>query len=182
MATAQHLTVDEFFALPESHRRHELFDGELVVSPSPRLVHQRAVFALSQRLSAIIGDRQDVELCPVSGDLQLGPNTVVEPDLFILPSAPGPRPTKWSDVPTPILVAEFMSPSTAARDRGIKRHLYQDAGVLEYWIVDIDARLVERWRPGDVDPAILTARLAFALPNGVSGVIDLVEFFDDISR
>jgi Uma2 family endonuclease len=37
--------------------------------------------------------------------------------------------------------------------------------VPEYWIVDLDARLVERWRPEDTRPEILTERLDW-LPEG----------------
>jgi Uma2 family endonuclease len=182
MATAQQLTVEEFFALPENTRRHELFDGELIVSPMPRLVHQRAVLTLSLRLQAIIADRVDVELFNLPGDLQLGRVTVVEPDLFIIPSGPGPRPRRWADLPKPIVVAEVLSDATTGRDRGIKRVLYQGAGIAEYWIVDVDAELIERWRPGDRRPEVLSQRLEFALPNGLSGAIDLVEFFAEVLR
>jgi Uma2 family endonuclease len=33
--------------------------------------------------------------------------------------------------------------------------------VPEYWIVDLDQRHVERWKPGDTQPAILTGRLTW---------------------
>jgi Uma2 family endonuclease len=58
-----------------------------------------------------------------------------------------------------VLAVEVLSPGTAARDRGIKRTIYQRAGVGEYWIVDLDARLVELWRPDDARPEILTGVL-----------------------
>jgi Uma2 family endonuclease len=37
--------------------------------------------------------------------------------------------------------------------------------VVEYWIVDLDARLVERWRPDDIRPKILDERLEWAPPE-----------------
>ncbi|HEY0970867.1 MAG TPA: Uma2 family endonuclease [Gemmatimonadales bacterium] len=41
----------------------------------------------------------------------------------------------------------------------MKRRLYQKERVPEYWIVDLDARVVKRWRPHDERPEILTERL-----------------------
>lgn len=43
----------------------------------------------------------------------------------------------------------------------MKRGKFQRAGVPEYWVVDLDARLVERWRPGDERPEILTDSLVW---------------------
>jgi Uma2 family endonuclease len=36
-----------------------------------------------------------------------------------------------------------LSPSTAARDRVTKRHLYAQAGINYYWLIDPDARVLE---------------------------------------
>lgn len=47
-------------------------------------------------------------------------------------------------VPDPDWTVEVLSPSTARADRHRKRLIYQSEGVPEYWIVDSDARLVER--------------------------------------
>jgi len=47
----------------------------------------------------------------------------------------------------------------------------------EYWIVDADSRLVERWRPEDERPEIVTSVLRWSLPGGASGAIDLAAVF-----
>ena len=77
-----------------------------------------------------------------------------------------------------MLVVEILSRSTAARDRGVKRRIYQKAAVEQYWIVDLDARLVERWRPGEERPQILDGALRWELSGAVSGEIDLPRFFE----
>lgn len=182
MATAREMSVEEVLALPEDGLRHELLDGEHVVSPTPRLLHQRAVQRLYRRLLAIVGDRDDVEPFCVPGDLELNSRTVVEPDLFILPSKPGSPIQRWRDAPIPLLVVEVLSPITASRDRGKKRRLYLESGVEEYWIVDLDARVVERWRQRDMRPEIIDGALQFALHVGVSGSIELPDFFAEILR
>ena len=86
----------------------------------------------------------------------LGPRTLVQPDLFVIRRRPGQRIKEWSDIGAPVVAIEFLSPGTAARDRGAKRRIYQRSGVAEYWIVDLDARLVERWRPLDERPEVIT--------------------------
>jgi Uma2 family endonuclease len=65
-----------------------------------------------------------------------------------------------------MLAIEVLSPSSARHDRVRKRPLFQ-RHVPEYWIVDIDARLVERWRPGDERPEIITESLVWQPDAGV---------------
>ena len=81
----------------------------------------------------------------------------------------------------PTLAVEILSPGTAGRDRGIKRRLYQQAEVPEYWIVDLDARLVERWRPGDERPEILSETLTWQPSESASPFeLDLAGFFAEV--
>ncbi len=174
-------TLDEFFALPEDNSlRHELLDGSYVVSPEATLRHQRAAVALGRLLLPSLSSHPDLELFPIPGDIVLGPRTVVAPDLFVIPR-PASSDTHWRDVGRPVLVVEILSSSTAVRDRGVKRRIYQQAAVPEYWIVDLDARLVERWRPEDDRPEILRERLAWQ-PVGSTAPfeIDLSGYFAEV--
>ena len=79
----------------------------------------------------------------------------------MVPLVEGRRPKNWEEYGIPLLVVEVLSPSTARYDRLVKRHRYQRAGTREYWIVDPDARLVERWRPDDERPEILEETLTW---------------------
>ena len=174
-------TLDDFFALPEDNsRRHELLDGVYVVSPPPSYRHQRAVMTLYHRLLPAIAGRSDLFLFPVPGDVVLNPRSVAEPDLFLIPKPPSID-THWRDMPRPLLVVEILSRSTAARDRLVKRRLYQQGGIPEYWIVDLDARLVERWRPTDERPEILSERLSWQLTEITAPFeLDLTAFFAEV--
>jgi Uma2 family endonuclease len=104
--------------------------------------------------------------------------TLVEPNLFVVPLVHGKKLRVWEDVRQLLLVIEVLSSSTVRLDRRVKRELYQREGVPDYWIVDVDARLIERWRPGDERPEILTERIEWT-PAGVSRslVIELRDFF-----
>jgi Uma2 family endonuclease len=65
-----------------------------------------------------------------------------------------PQFSAWSEVTSLLLAVEILSPSTARYDRIVKRRRYQRAGIPEYWIVDPDSRVIERWRPNDERPEV----------------------------
>lgn len=162
-------TIEALLSLPDDGQRHELLDGDHVVTPAPRPDHERAVGELLHALQTSVRDLADFEVFGGPADIRLSPRTLVQPDLFVVRSHRDRRFRRWEDAPTPLLAVEVLSPRTAARDRGTKRRLYLESGVEEYWIVDLDARLVERWRAGDERPEIVDGALNWSLSGGASG-------------
>ena len=138
--------LDELHPTP----RYELIDGELLVSPSPEMEHQYAVGHLIVALASYLA-RQRVGVVTTSpSDVELAMDTLVQPDVYVVPfEADGRRPRQRPYTGALLLVVEVLSPSTAGCDRLKKRRRYARAGVPEYWVVDLDARLVERSRPDD---------------------------------
>lgn len=58
---------------------------------------------------------------------------------------------------------------------------YQRHGVPEYWIVDLDSCLFERWRPGDERPEILHDTIEWVPDQTNPGLtIDIEAFFGEI--
>jgi Uma2 family endonuclease len=143
-------------ALPdEPGRRYECVDGELLVSPGPQFPHQILVGSLFRALEEY-GLAHGVGAAFMApGELELDDHTLVQPDLFVLPRVDGRHPRTAAEIGHPLLFIEVLSPSTARFDRVVKRERYQRAQV-EYWIVDPDARLVERWLPDVEHPTIHT--------------------------
>ena len=148
-------TREMVLALPNDGNRYELLDGELLVTPAPQARHQDAVLALLRRLGPYVREHGIGHLSMAPADLELEGDQVAQPDVFVVPLIGGRPPRTWSEYGIPILVIEILSPSSARADRIVKRRRYQRTGVLEYWVVDLDARMVERWRPDDERPAIL---------------------------
>ena len=170
-------TIEQLLALPYDGQRHELLDGVHAVTPAPLLPHQRIILSLIRVLDPVCVGREEVELFFSPADVILTPRTLVQPDVFIVRKTPGKPLRAWSEVGVPLLAIEVLSPSTASRDRGVKRRIYQNAGVGEYWIVDMDARLIERWTLADERPEVLAETLAWTLPGGASGVLDVAALF-----
>jgi Uma2 family endonuclease len=164
--------------------RYELIDGELLVTPSPGAPHQIAVSLIWDALHSYVR-REGVGMAIVSpADIELVPENITQPDVFVVPSHIPGDPDKgvtWADIKTLVLVVEILSPSSVHNDRIVKRDFYMNAGVPEYWIVDLDARIVERWVPTSNTPQISVALLSWQ-PAGAQSplLVNLEHLFDEI--
>jgi Uma2 family endonuclease len=176
-------TAEEVRAIPdlpdgEPYTRYEVVDGVLLVSPSPRRLHQRADTELGLELGMYIRRFPGVgELLHSPSDVELDPYSLVQPDLFVAPRVNGRLGNDWRDMGRPVLAIEILSPSTARNDRGRKRRKYTSAGI-PLWLVDIDARVFEVWTPGIDMPTIVDDRVEWQ-PDGAAEpfVLDLPAFF-----
>jgi Uma2 family endonuclease len=178
---ARDWTVQRVLALPDDGNRYEVVDGELLVTPSPTFYHQDTVLALVWRLKPFVSASGAGYLSISPADLELDERTLVQPDLFVFELPGGRRPERWKDITTILLAIEVLSPSTARADRHVKRRRYQLHGIAEYWIVDLDSRLVERWRPEDERPEILHETILWEPGVVRPGLtIDLQELFREV--
>lgn len=134
------LTRADLEAMPHDGHRYELVDGVLVVSPSPRPVHQRAIVRLIGALEASCPATCEVLPAPV--DVVLSDDTVLIPDVVV-----GEREnfTEQALVGPPLLAVEVLSPRTRHFDLHLKRARFAEAGCPNYWIVDPDEPRVRCW-------------------------------------
>lgn len=154
-----HWTPEELLALPWDGQRHECIDGVHVLTPSPSEPHQSVVTRLLAALIPYVDAAGLGNVYTSPADLRLTTGALVQPDIFVVPANQTGR--GWEGVRSPLLVIEILSPGTARYDRGLKRHYYQSAPVGEFWIVDAEARLVERWLPSDERPEICSGSIAW---------------------
>lgn len=160
LAPLPYWTVDQVRALPEDGNRYEVVHGELLVSPAPSPRHQRVLANLFLALGIWLKEHRVGMVFTAPADLGHGPDSLLQPDLFVLgPAAASAE--AWAGLGELLLAVEILSPSTARQDRFQKRRAYQEAGVPLYWIVDIEQRRVESWTPDASLPAIETERLTW---------------------
>jgi Uma2 family endonuclease len=165
-------------ALPDDGRRYELVGGELVVTPAPAWIHQSLAKAFVVRIDRYLAVVPVGSVLFSPADIALGEDEILQPDLFVTPLDLQKPVRSWTDVTRLLLAIEIMSPSSARYDRQLKRLRYQRAGVPEYWIVDPDARLIERWRPEDTRPEVLGEKLTWQPDPAQSALeIDLAALF-----
>lgn len=141
------LSYEDYALIPEDGRRHEILDGEHVMSPAPKTRHQRLVleFAYVLRSHAERHGLGDVFIAPF--DVLLSDHDIVQPDVVFVADARMHIVDEANCKGAPDLVIEILSEGTRRRDLIEKRRLYGASGVAEYWAVDPAVDTVHVFRP-----------------------------------
>jgi Uma2 family endonuclease len=134
------VTEAEFLALPETMEHVELIDGEVYLSPSPLPLHQAVIYALAAAIEPWAAARRPAAVMLSPLDVRFGAGRILQPDLCVFLQRPALRVTPV--VACPALGVEVLS-GRRGHDRLLKRLVYAEAGVPEYWIVDPDDATVE---------------------------------------
>lgn len=145
--TRRRFSVDEYHRMGEAgilneDDRVELIRGEIVQMTTIGSDHASCVARLNHRLVLALQDR--AILWP-QNPLTILPDSEPQPDIILLRyrddfyrhELPGP-----ADVALLIEVAD----TSVRYDRNVKGPLYAEAGVREYWIVDVSSEAVEVYR------------------------------------
>lgn len=134
---------------PDDGRRYELYDGEVVVIPSPLPIHQFVAKNILQSLDAYAKTRGGLVLdSPL--DIVFSEFDVVMPDVVYFSAARRSKISLRAPIRIgPDLAVEVLSPSTARIDRGRKREMFIRYRVPEYWIVDPATETVEVYTLAD---------------------------------
>ncbi len=135
--------------LPESEtKRYELLGGELVMVPAPSWFHQSIAGTLFQLLAQFVRGKAlgEVRFAPL--DVVLSEEDVVQPDILFVSNERRRIIHEDGIHGAPDLHIEILSPTTAGRDRTLKRTLYARHGVREYWLVDPETKTIEVLRLG----------------------------------
>jgi Uma2 family endonuclease len=124
----------------------ELLNGEIWNVSPQRRPHYRTIRAVAEALEAAFGEAFDVQQ---QAPLGLGDDGEPEPDVAVINGS-------WADYkdhPTPadVLLLVEVSDSTLTKDRTKKSHDYAQAGILEYWIVNLVQRQLEVHREPQPD-------------------------------
>ena len=135
------LTYDDYLMTP-GDERWELLRGELIMVPGPNTAHQRITLNLVRFLSAFVEENALGEVFISPYDVVLSRTNVLQPDIIFVSSDQQSIITDANIQGAPALVVEVISPSTASKDREVKRGIYAETGVGEYWLVDPDARTI----------------------------------------
>ena len=129
-------TYADYCVIPQDYRRHEIIEGDHIVTPSPSSRHQKVLATLQFYLDSHIRSQKLGTLLFAPMDVVLSETSVVQPDLLFVSRLREHIITEpYVDGP-PDLVIEILSPSTASMDRGGKMRLYAKYGIRHYWIVD----------------------------------------------
>ena len=135
-------TWGEFVALPEGDRR-ELIDGELMEVELPTELHEHVVAWIVGYLFNWV--RAHGGRVYASGyKVRIRSDRGVMPDVQLYFKGNSARGEQGLESGRPDLAVEVVSPTSPRFDRVTKLNWYSQIGVPEYWIVDPQARTLER--------------------------------------
>lgn len=136
----------------------EIIDGYLIDKMSIGSRHASTVKRLNRKLSLLIGDRAIIS---VQDPIHIDEYNEPEPDIALL----NLREDFYAEShPTPeeVLLVIEVADSTVEADRTIKKTLYAEAGIAEFWLVNLKENTVERYS----SPKNGNYRLAEILESG----------------
>lgn len=130
-------TLEDYLALPND-QRVELIDGVFFVMDSPSMPHQLIAGELHRIISNHIREKGGnciPFIAPADVQLDCDNRTIVQPDVFIVCDRSKIHRARCFGAPD--MIIEVLSPSTKKKDMFIKLNKYQNAGVREYWMIDL---------------------------------------------
>jgi Uma2 family endonuclease len=140
---------DDFLLFPNDGKRHEIIDGDHVMTPAPNIKHQRVSGNLFNALTNFLKVQKSGEAFAAPCDVVLSDEDIVEPDLLFVSAARAAIITEQNVQGPPDLIVEILSAATRKTDEIVKRKLYERYGVREYWIVDPELETVKIHRLTD---------------------------------
>jgi Uma2 family endonuclease len=133
-------TIMEVFKMLPEGTLAELINGTLYMSPAPNTNHQRLMRKLTVAMSTYVEEYRLGEIFFSPYDVYLDEHSnAVQPDIIFISS-------KNSDIikdavhGAPDLIIEILSPGNPKHDMVLKKELYQQFGVREYWIIIPDTK------------------------------------------
>lgn len=161
-------TLEDYYALPDE-RRVELIDGVIYDMTAPYTTHQYAVGDLYKQIRNFIdkkGGSCMPFVSPIDVQLDCDNRTMVQPDVLVL--CDRSKLLRRCIMGAPDFIIEILSPSTKRKDAHLKLHKYRDAGVREYWMVDLEKeRVLVYFFEQDELPIIYGADME--IPVGIFG-------------
>ncbi len=130
-------TIEDYYAIPDE-RRVELIDGVFYDMASPSFAHQVIIMSIANTIQNYIKKKKGrCKVLTAAVDVQLvcDNKTMVQPDIVVL--CDKKKNVERCIMGAPDFVAEVLSKSTRKKDMTIKLEKYRNAGVREYWMIDM---------------------------------------------
>lgn len=144
-----HLRVEDYRLLDssgvfDSYAKTELIEGVIVAVQAQYSPHSRVQTKLLMALSAAC-DRLGDEVRPwVELSVAIAPDTMPQPDIVVARGLPDSGALPTGQVAVVVEVAD----TTANTDLRLKARIYAAAGIPEYWVADVNSRLLHQmWTP-----------------------------------
>lgn len=133
--------LEVFESLPEGTLA-EVINNQLVMPPAPDFWHQDIVTEISSQLRIFLKQNPSGRVVVSPVDVYLNPENVYQPDIVFLTNDQMSMVQKGRVRGAPAMVIEVLSPGTERYDKREKKQVYEQSGVEEYWIVNVETKKV----------------------------------------
>jgi Uma2 family endonuclease len=142
------LTIADLDSMPEDGNRYELIEGELFVSRAPSIRHQRILQNLQLLIGIYLMNNPIGVLVPGAGIVFDNFSGVIPDLIFVTHERYKEIISGDKFIDAPDLIVEILSPGVdnQRRDKNVKRHLYGERKLKEYWIIDPESATVEVYK------------------------------------
>jgi Uma2 family endonuclease len=135
-------TYNDYLLLPED-KRHEILDGDVYVVAAPNIRHQSVSLNLVVALYQHVTKKGLGRVLEAPCDVILSEENVVQPDILFVRKERIGIIGEINLQGAPDIVIEILSEGTRCKDLEVKKKIYAQFGVPEYWIVDPEADTAE---------------------------------------
>ncbi len=139
-------TYEDYLKLDDD-KRYEVIKGRLEEMPSPTPWHQRILKTMLLIFENWVKGKGEIFPSPI--DIVLSGDVVLQPDIVYISKERLGIIGDKAIMGAPDLVVEIVSPSTTRRDTVVKKRIYEEFGVKEYWVVYPDEKAIEVWVLGE---------------------------------
>ena len=146
--TRYRLTVADYLALDQTGAfeglRTELIEGEIIVANPQSSRHLVVKSELAYRLRLALGEIGSPLFVAIAGTVEIADRSMPEPDILIIEPPHGEGYVQVSSVHLAVEVAA----TSLELDLRDKARLYAAAGIPEYWVADVNGRVIHQlWAP-----------------------------------
>jgi Uma2 family endonuclease len=122
----------------------ELVQGTILAVNAQYSRHVRAQTLLFRSLAAACDELGENLSAWVEGSISAGTNSLPQPDIFVAADLPQEGPIPASSVTLVVEIAD----TSLVLDLGAKACVYAAAGIPEYWVADVNSRVIHQlWDP-----------------------------------
>ncbi len=170
--------LDDYHQMIESglldDRSLELINGEIIQMSPEGIAHSFYCRGTAKYLRMILGDRAEIsEAHPI----MIPNDSEPEPDIAIL-RTPDTLYQSRHPLPADVFWLIEIANTTLAKDLGVKKDLYAQAGIPEYWVMNLQTSELVIFR----DLIVAEYRSEVRLSNGTISPLSFPDIFVDVSR
>jgi len=135
-------TYSDYYALNDD-KRYEVIEGELIMVPAPSFKHQKVLAKLGNLIFNHVNEKKlgEVVFSPI--DVILKDDIVLQPDIVYISNKNTGIIKEEGIFGAPDIVIEILSPASIYKDTQVKKRIYEEAGIKEYWLVFPDEKVIE---------------------------------------